>query len=260
MFNPEFIYINQENTKEDAAVFISYQVFTTIFNRCMIIVLCCIALLMCKTIINVIMPLGLALIYTMTSFWGILTPGNQIFELGLIIISIIMLVLVTITMSETATQLDNLFIKLKCQCKEKDQTINELEKEIARLSQLVVTTKEETTLDTIIKMVEQENTVIKNKDQRINELETEVARLTLLGVTTKEETTLINLQDTIITMMNMDNGNKEQRINESETKTEETETEETETGNKNRRNKNRRNKNRRNKYRVAIWGMQLCRM
>ena len=129
MFNPEFRFVIAQG-----GVFIQLmdnELFTKIFNTVMnVFITFCVTVFVCKTAISIFMLVFPVLNYILTI---VLTPGNQLIELGIILLTFITFITMSLAMNEMTNQLDISFTKLKEQCREKDIRIAELESYVTLL-------------------------------------------------------------------------------------------------------------------------------
>jgi hypothetical protein len=129
MFNPEFRFlIAQENGEALLMQLMDHELFTKIFNTVMnMFITFVVTVFACKTTISIFMLVLPVINYILTIVWNSLTPGNQLIELGIILLTFIMFITMSLAMNEMTNQLDISFTKLKEQSREKDIRIAELE-------------------------------------------------------------------------------------------------------------------------------------
>ena len=123
MFNPEFRFVIAQE-----GVFMQLmdnelciKILNTVMNMFITI---CVTVFACKTAIALFMLVLPVLNYILTI---VLTPRNQLLELGIILLTFTTFITMSLAMNEMTTQLDNSFTKLREQCKKKDIRILELE-------------------------------------------------------------------------------------------------------------------------------------
>ena len=127
MLNPEFRFVIAQEAGE--AVFMQlmdHELCIKILNTVMnMFITICVTVFACKTAIALFMLVLPVLNYILTTF--VLTPGNQLLELGIILLTFVMLITISLAMNNMINHLDNMFTKLKNKCIEKDIRIAELE-------------------------------------------------------------------------------------------------------------------------------------
>jgi hypothetical protein len=132
MLNPEFRFVVAQEVGE--AVFMQlmdHELCIKIFNTVMnMFITICVTVFACKTAIALFMLVLPVLNYILTI---VLTPRNQLLELGIILLTFVMFITISLAMNNMINHLDNMFTKLKKQSREKDIRIAELESYVTLL-------------------------------------------------------------------------------------------------------------------------------
>lgn len=132
MFHPEFRYLlTQEERDNEIMPFICGRVFTTIFVKIIYIFALYKIWWMAYDIFEYS---SIVSNYIWTALWDSLTLENQLFDLVLIVISIVAGISMLITLNEISNSLDREFTKLNDDIKEKNQRIHDLESKLLEIS------------------------------------------------------------------------------------------------------------------------------
>lgn len=138
MFNPEFRYLLFQEERNVAMMPIIYKYIMVTICVCGInaAVVCRALITSYKLFFNVISDIST---YLCSTLWNCLTPGNEWFDLAIIILSSICSIVMVFTMKGMADILDNKFVKLKTEIK---NLKTEIKKRNERIRELEVKVEE----------------------------------------------------------------------------------------------------------------------
>lgn len=139
MFNPEFRYlIAQEERNGQMLPNIDYALSATVV---------CIANLLCVlvagwSVYNIFNYIAIVTKYLATSFWNILTPGNEWLEIVLMLSSLVAATMVYKSLKGMGDILDSKFTELKDLISKKEEHIKDLEEKLRSTQEKLRSTQE----------------------------------------------------------------------------------------------------------------------
>jgi len=145
MYNPEIRYlIDEDNDNRELLMpyLLDGYVFAA-FTVCGVgLIVVCGLIPLFKITSLILIQLSHLLEYLWTIFWNVLTPGNQLLDIAIMVTSIVAFSALIHTMEGVSDQLDKSFKKLKTDLAERNKKISELELEILKMKEsLQETTK-----------------------------------------------------------------------------------------------------------------------